>query len=303
MMNGELGSVRCEELTPASCECSDGAPARRDPERKPTRPFRQKPQMSTLAVAALVYPTIAAVLATNAAMMGFSAPASQTRVNPKDGLTYVWVPPGRFIMGCSTGDAECVVNERPAHPVLISKGFWIGQTEVTQQAYERVAHRTPNIFFSNPGNFRGPLLPVNLVDWFEATAYCRAIGMRLPTEAEWEYAARGGVASSTYGKPKEVAWFEENSEKQIHEPGQKQANGYGLFDMLGNVSEWTADWYRDNYDSAKPVTDPQGPAQGDFRVIRGGSWQDNSRSVRLSSRYRFDPASGFYDLGFRCAGQ
>jgi len=148
------------------------------------------------------------------------------KVNPKDGLRYVWIPPGTFIMGCSPGDDECYDDEKPPHQVTITKGFWIGQTEVTQEAYQRVIG-------ANPSHFRGDELPVENVNWNEARAYCVAVGMRLPTEAEWEYAARGGNASARYGSLDAVAWYRGNSGGKTHLVGQKQKNAYGLYDMPG----------------------------------------------------------------------
>ena len=166
--------------------------------------------------------------------------AGQTKVNPKDGLTYVWIPPGTFTMGCSRGDSECRENEEPAHQVTITTGFWIGQTPATQEAYQRVMGK-------NPSYFKGAQLPVENVNWDKARSYCQAVGMRLPTEAEWEYAARAGSTTSRYGDIDQVAWYTANSGSKTHEVAQKQPNAWDLYDMLGNVWEWTSDWYADKY--------------------------------------------------------
>jgi formylglycine-generating enzyme required for sulfatase activity len=215
------------------------------------------------------------------------------KVNSRDGLTYVWIPPGTFRMGCSPVDSECYDDEKPAHQVTITKGFWLGQTEVTQEAYQRVMG-------ANPSNLQGPKRPVETVNWNEAEAFCRAAGMRLPTEAEWEYAARAGSTGSRYGDLDHVAWYSGNSGSQTHDVGQKQPNAWGLCDMLGNVWEWTADRYA-GY-TAGGQNDPRGPDSGTARTLRGGSWDGNPWVARVSDRGRNEPASRNFVIGLRCAG-
>jgi formylglycine-generating enzyme required for sulfatase activity len=219
----------------------------------------------------------------------------QPQANPKDGLRYVWIPPGRFTMGCSPGDSECGNDETPPHAVTITKGFWLGQTPVTQAAYQRVTGK-------NPSNFKGSNLPVETVSWDEAQRYCKAIGGRLPTEAEWEYAARAGSAGARYGSLDDIAWYVGNSGDKPHEVGQKQPNAFGLYDMLGNVWQWMADWLGFDYPSAA-VTDPSGPASGLLRAARGGSWDLNPRDERASNRAAFPPGIRGRAVGFRCVGE
>jgi formylglycine-generating enzyme required for sulfatase activity len=221
---------------------------------------------------------------------------ARTKVNPKDGLTYAWIPPGTFRMGCSADDSLCQPPEKPAHSVTITKGFWIGQTQVTQAAYMQV-------MAANPSHFRGDRLPVDGVSWNDAQAYCERVGMRLPTEAEYEYAARGGSKSAVYAPLKQIAWYNTGRNPgggTTHEVGQKQPNGYGLYDMLGNVWEWVADWYGP-YDSADAV-DPKGPPTGQFHVVRGGSWDEIATVVRVSFRNKVVHGISDDYNGFRCAG-
>ncbi len=148
------------------------------------------------------------------------------RRNPSDGLPYVWIPAGEFQMGCSPGDSECQADEKPPHAVRISRGFWLGQTEVTQAAYEKLAG-------SNPSNFKGEERPVEQVSWDDARKYCEAAGGRLPTEAEWEYAARAGSTASRYGELDAIAWFSGNSGNQTHPVKQKQPNALGSVRYAG----------------------------------------------------------------------
>lgn len=209
---------------------------------------------------------------------------------------YVWIPPGTFQMGCSPGDSECTRNEKPPHTVTISKGFWMGQTEVTQTAYQRVMG-------TNPSGFHGDRLPVESVTWDEANAYCTAVGKRLPTEAEWEYAARAGDTTSRYGDPDAIAWYDKNSGNQTHEVGQKEPNAWKLYDMLGNVLEWVADWYGEDYYGQSPLQDPRGPSSGQDRALRGGSWLNGAEILRASFRYGHRPGNRLGGYGFRCVGE
>jgi formylglycine-generating enzyme required for sulfatase activity len=219
--------------------------------------------------------------------------AGTRKVNPKDGLTYVWIPPGTFMMGCSPGDNECFPDEKPAHQVTITKGYWLGQTPVTQQAYQRVTGQ-------DPSHFKGANLPVETVNWNEAQSYCSAIGGRLPTEAEWEYAARAGSTGARYGNLDEIAWYAQNSGSKTHEVAQKAPNAWGLYDMLGNLWQSTADRYGDYQSGAQ--SDPPGAVGDQYRALRGGSWSNNARYVRVSDR---DGGGGgrVSGIGLRCVGE
>jgi len=225
----------------------------------------------------------------------------ETRVNARDGLTYVWIPAGSFTMGCSPGDTECYPDEEPPHVVSITKGFWIGQTEVTQEAYQKITGRNPS------SETAGGKLPVSL-GWTDALSYCRAAAMRLPTEAEWEYAARAGSKQSRYGSLDQIAWSDSmgrgEGPRGIHEVGQKQPNAWGLFDTLGNAWEWVADWYADKYPAGYQI-DPQGPTSGEVRTLRGGGSYDGAPDrVRVSYRLRgVEGYQRYVSFGVRCVGE
>jgi formylglycine-generating enzyme required for sulfatase activity len=210
------------------------------------------------------------------------------KVNPKDGLTYVWIPPGTFQMGCSTGDTGCVGVEKPAHAVTITKGYWLGEMPVTQYAFER-------LMAQNPSRVKGSSLPVT-ANWGLAKDYCAAAGGRLPTEAEWEYAARAGSAEARYGNLDEIAWYSANSGGQMHDVGQKRPNAWGLYDTLGNVFQWVADW--NGAYGAGAQSDPAGPASGTWRALRGVGANYDAGDVRVSFRHSAAPGGQF---GFRCA--
>jgi formylglycine-generating enzyme required for sulfatase activity len=198
------------------------------------------------------------------------------------------------MMGCSPGDIECASDEKPAHQVTITRGFWMGRTPATQEAWQHVIG-------SNPSYFKEANRPVESVSWNEAANYCRAVDMRLPTEAEWEYAARAGTTGSRYGNLDTIAWYSSNSGGATHDVMQKVPNNWGLYDMLGNVWQWTGDWYQDKY-SGNNETDPQGPASGQYRALRGGSWDGYPRVVRVSFRLGNVPEYSNILIGFRCVG-
>lgn len=217
--------------------------------------------------------------------------AGATRVNPKDGQTYLWIPPGAFTMGASPDDPEAFDDERPARRVTLTRGFWIGETPVTAGAYARYLGVQPQ---------RDPDLPQANVTWNDARAYSEWIGLALPTEAQWEYAARAGITEPRYGELDSIAWHAGNSGRNLQPVRGKQPNPWGLHDMLGNVWEWTADWSGPY--GRDPINDPEGPASGDSKIVRGGSWDSMPLVVRVSYRSRLVPEGRFNNLGFRCAG-
>ena len=217
------------------------------------------------------------------------------QVNPKDGLTYIWIPAGKFIIGCSQGDGECFDPEEPAHEVTLTQGFWMSQTLVTQAAFQ-------SLMKTNPSKHEGAKLPVESVTWDEAKAYCTAASMRLPTEAEWEYAARAGCTAARCGELNDIAWWFYDSEDKTHEVAQKQPNAWKLYDTLGNVWEWTADWWDQEYYNLRVAENPAGAKFGGFRVMRGGAIMSPEKGIRLSNRSYRQPESRDQFIGFRCAG-
>ena len=230
----------------------------------------------------------------------------------------VWVEGGSFQMGSNNGDSD----EKPVHQVTVSS-FWIGKYEVTQNKWQEVMG-------SNPSNWKGDNLPVEQISWNDAVDYCNkrsikegltpcysgsgdniscdwnANGYRLPTEAEWEYAARGGVKSKgyTYSGSNDlgsVAWYDGNSGNQTHSVGGKAANELGIFDMSGNVWEWCWDWYDSGYYAKSPGPDPRGAGSGSYRGLRGGSWGSNDDYCRVADRVYNSPGYGSSYYGLRLA--
>jgi len=217
-------------------------------------------------------------------------------VKPKSGIEFVWVPPGRFKMGSNS--AEAFSGEQPIHDVELD-GFWMGKYEVTQGQWVKVMG-------SNSSSFKkGDNYPVEQVSWEDAQKFIgrlnvgTGITLRLPTEAEWEYACRAGTTGDRYASLDSVAWYSANSGSSTHPVGTKPANAWGLHDMLGNVWEWCQDWYG-GYGTGNSKN-PTGPSSGSSRVDRGGSWSLDARNVRATYRGFSDPSHRVVDLGFRLA--
>ena len=216
-------------------------------------------------------------------------------------MTMIYVAPGSFMMG-SPSTEEGRKDDETQHHVTLTKGYWLGETEVTQAQWE-------SVMGSNPSYFKGASRPVEQVSWEDCQAFIAMVnhearrqfggGFRLPTEAEWEYACRAGSKGSYAGTGKldDMGWYSDNSGNHTHGVKGKEANAWGFYDMHGNVFEWCQDWY-DEYQSGA-VTDPTGSASGDGRVLRGGSWYSNAWSCRSAGRDWSRPGGRYNDCGFR----
>ncbi len=235
-----------------------------------------------------------------------SYPRAYHKPLPNLDMDMIEVPGGCFHMGCGDWDGECQDDEKPLRQVCLDP-FRIGKYEVTQDQWERLMGYNPSRFG------KGGLYPVENVSWNDAQQFIRRLNQmtgahfRLPTEAEWEFAARSGGKQEKYAGGSNVgdlAWCGANSGFSSHPVGQKAPNGLGLHDMSGNVEEWSQDWYdRDYYtrEKSEPVKNPQGPNIGASRVVRGGSWFDVARRCRAAIRYGNAPGARDDNLGFRLA--
>ena len=270
-------------------------------------------------------------------LAGSAPERADVRKNPTDGLEYVSLPPGEFQMGCLPQDARCNDDEKPRHAVSLSRGFWMGRTEVTVAAFGAFAAATgrrtaaeqdgwahawdgtrwtqkAGLSWKGPGYRQGPDHPVVAISWAEAAAFCSWSGGRLPTEAEWEYAARGGRGENVfpwkgppthdlanYGRDKGGGPLSEGRDRwDFTAPTASfPPNGFGLYDMAGNVWEWTADWHGPYTEAAS--ADPRGLPSGEYRVVRGGAWNFGPWVLRASFRYALEPTVRSVNLGVRCA--
>jgi formylglycine-generating enzyme len=218
------------------------------------------------------------------------------------------IPEGDFLMGCADGAS----NERPVHRVWVD-GFAIARFAVTNRLYriflDEALHQAPPC--SSDERFNHPDQPVTSVSWFDATLYCAWLAARtgkayrLPTEAEWERAARGGREGGLY------TWGDESPDQQPRyaqigltgpeQVGQRPPNGFGLYDISENVHEWCADWYDERYYQRSPTRNPQGALSGKRRSSRGGSWRHQIKITRVAARSSIPPEFRYSDYGFRCA--
>ena len=226
------------------------------------------------------------------------------------GIEMLLVPPGIFQMGCIMGSDSygCYSQEQPVHTVTLTNAYYLGRYEVTQAQWQAKMG-------SNPSSFQGqsdsPSRPVEQVSWNIIQNFLSATGLRLPSEAEWEFACRAGTTTPFHSGPGfpngttndglvgTIAWYASNSGNVTHAVGGKAANALGMHDMLGNVWEWQSDWYGDYTSSAQ--TNPTGPGSGSYRALRGGAWYDNAGFVRSSSRIDGTPGDSNYVIGFRVA--
>ena len=295
------------------CLCSLGAAAqgvvtRQKPRQNTTQPAtpskprqnaqqRQKPRQNTQ-----TRPQNSGTASTATARTS-SGGSNKTFTANGVSFTMVYVQGGTFTMGAtSEQDGDADDWEKPAHSVTLSS-YYMGETEVTQELWQAVMG-------SNPSYFKGSNLPVEQVSWEDCQTFVERLNsltgqqFHLPTEAQWEYAARGGTKSRGYKYSGShsidyVGWYTDNSSSKTHPVKSKQPNELGLYDMSGNVWEWCSDWYG-SY-SGGSQTNPTGASSGIYRVSRGGSWNSSARDCRVSSRGRGTPSGRRYFLGLRLA--
>ncbi|MBT8397078.1 MAG: SUMF1/EgtB/PvdO family nonheme iron enzyme [Gemmatimonadetes bacterium] len=207
---------------------------------------------------------------------------------------------GTFQMGATNGDP----HEQPVHTVNITQSFYLQKTEVTQEQWRAVMGNDPSTF-----KFCGDTCPVEHVNWTDIQDFLTTLNLqdpgkdyRLPTEAEWEYAARAGTTGDYGGTGvvDDMGWHGDNSGSTPHPVAEKQPNAWGLYDMHGNVWEWVQDWYSETYYAVSPADDPPGPATGINRVLRGGGWESLwMGTLRSANRAGYLPSERLYDSGFR----
>jgi len=221
-------------------------------------------------------------------------------------LEMILIPAGEFLMGSPDSDVVAFPHEKPQHKVRIPRPFYLGKCLVTQEQWQTVMG-------DNPSQFKGPKNPVDHVSWEDCRQFGEKLSAKLgggkfslPSEAQWEYACRAGHKRAyCFGDDDsqlgQYAWYENDSGGQTHPVGQKKPNAWGVYDMHGNVWEWTADWFDGEYYVHSPVDDPPGPATGYYRVVRGGGCRSYAWSCRSANRSWYSPEYRDDPLGFRVA--
>ena len=218
-------------------------------------------------------------------------------IGDKDPELMMLVPAGYFLMGGEEGNED----EQPQHRVHVD-AFYMDTAEVTCARYERFLKQTgyPPHQLWDP-KFDRPEDPVVGLSWYDASAFAKWAGKRLPTEAEWEKAACGGLVEKKYPWGDEIDREKANYNSFGITPAKSyEPNGYGLYDMAGNVWEWCQDWYGKEYYNMSSRENPSGPFLGTRKVVRGGAWYCNETALRISNRYKNDPGLGSFNIGFRC---
>ena len=233
------------------------------------------------------------------------------------GIEMRLIPGGTFTMGCSASTSNgCFSAENPTHQVTLSKAFYLGKTEVTQAQWQAKMGSNPSYF---KGYSDSPSRPVEQVSWNDIAGFNTATGLRLPSEAEWEYACRGNTTTAFHSMPGypngtnddsllgKIAWYSGNngaigsSTYGTKPVAGKAANAFGMYDMSGNVWEWCNDWNGPSYYSTSPSEDPAGPSSGSYRMLRGAGWSGGANSCRSSCRGTYYPDQGDELFGFRAA--
>ena len=243
-----------------------------------------------------------------------TAGTASSEVSPKDSMVLVYVPAGDFLMGSADSDTDAFPQETPQHRVTLD-AYWIDKTEVTNAMYARCVQAgacgapSQSKSYTRPSYYGNPAYdsyPVIYVSWNDAQKYCGWAGRRLPTEAEWEKAARGADGRRY---PWGNTWDAGKLNSADKGPGDTTAVGsypagaspYGALDMTGNVLEWVADWFGETYYSVSPARNPTGPASGVIRVLRGGAWDGGQSKVSAALRVYFFPSMVSASAGFRCS--
>ncbi len=217
------------------------------------------------------------------------------RINQVDGLPYVRIPQGNFLRGCDPKAPGCPADAQPQHLLTISYMYWIGQTEVTLRAYKRFSQLTGHPLPPATPFAEYPDYPVVNVSWSDASDYCSWAGGRLPFEVEWAYVAEGRQMGEY-----QIGWFLNESGSSSHRVATLPPNNWLLYDLLGNVWEWCLDWYDPTYYQHSELVDPLGPAKGNQRVMRGGSWKQPAEAIFVYTRSSLPPETRASDVGFRC---